>query len=199
MNHKVIFFDKDNTLIKDNPYNCKFEDVIFFKNTLQTLRYIKKLNYKIFIISNQSAIGREYFSKKFYEDEMNKLLDFINIKEKIIVNHYYCPHHPDENCSCRKPKNGLLLNVKKDYNINIYNSIFVGDKYSDALLGLRNLKHTFLLNMEKENILDKIFNEKELIIEKRKLNQFKFLNMNLKKEVFLTFIKDISELKNYLK
>jgi heptosyltransferase-2 len=80
-------------------------------------------------VSNQSGIARGLVDEDFVRKINNIFLDTYGFEA-----FYYCPHHPDEHCSCRKPEPGLLLDARVDYNINLKKSFVVGDKDLDMLL-----------------------------------------------------------------
>ena len=100
---KAIFFDRDNTLIRDKAYMYKVEDLEFFDESFRVLQTLQAKGYLLFIITNQSGIGRGMFSEadmhNFHENMLLKLEEQ-GIKIQEIA---YCPHAPDDGCDCRKP------------------------------------------------------------------------------------------------
>ena len=137
---KAIFLDRDGTLIEDNvKYLYKIKDVKFI---LKTLKFIKKNNSfkKIFIVTNQSGLGRKFYSlKDFYN-----LSDFIVKKlrnKKIYINGInFCPHLPSNNCKCRKPRSKMLSDIKNSFNIDLKKSIMFGNEEKDRLFANYKLK-----------------------------------------------------------
>lgn len=129
---KALFLDRDGTVIKEKPgvYLCDPKKVELYKNTKAAFKLFKELGYTIFIVSNQSGIGRGYFTQKEVEKVHTKLLSLLKPYEvKEII---YCPHAPSENCSCRKPAPGMGLKLIKKYNVDKDKSFVIGDKKSDS-------------------------------------------------------------------
>ena len=128
---KALFLDRDGTVIKEKPgvYLCDPKKVVLYKNTKAAFKLFKELGYKIFIVSNQSGIGRGYFTEKEVLAVHNKLLSLLKpYKVEEII---YCPHAPSENCSCRKPAPAMGLKLIKKYNVDRVSSFVIGDKKSD--------------------------------------------------------------------
>lgn len=128
---KALFIDRDGTIIKEKPgvYLCDPKKVQLYKNTKAAFKLFKELGYKVFIVSNQSGIGRGYFTEKEVCAVHNKLLSLL--KPYCVEEIVYCPHAPSENCSCRKPAPAMGLKLIKKYNIDKDLSFVIGDKKSD--------------------------------------------------------------------
>lgn len=147
MKRKAIFLDRDGTLNFDHGYVHRLEDFQFFKNVGKTLKALQDLNYLLVIVTNQSGIGRGYFS----EEEFLKLTEWMDwsLQEDfgvVLDGIYYCIHKPEENCPCRKPKPEMLLQAIKDLNIDPSYSFIIGDKFEDLLAGENaKVKHKILV------------------------------------------------------
>lgn len=131
MGNKAIILDRDGVINRDVAYTHRIEDLEILPGAIKGLQKIKKADYLIIIISNQSGIGRGYYTK-------NDLSTFNQYLFKLLSNHqitidgfYYCPHHPQDNCKCRKPNSGLLRQAIKDFSLDIKKCIVVGDQDSD--------------------------------------------------------------------
>ena len=127
----LIMLDRDGTLIKHVPYLNQVEQVVFMDGVFEALKALIQKNYKLAIVTNQSAIGRALATL----EQVNKVNKFI-LKEFLardipIESIKMCPHTPEENCQCRKPKpylGKLLINeLKPDLN----RTFMVGDKLID--------------------------------------------------------------------
>ena len=125
---KAVFFDRDGTLCKDPGYLRQMEDFEVFPE-VSSLAGLKKRGFSLIGISNQSGIARGLVDEEFVKRVNTIFLDTYGFE-----GFYYCPHHPDEHCACRKPGPGLLLEARVDYNINLKESFVVGDKDADMLL-----------------------------------------------------------------
>lgn len=139
---KAIFLDRDGTInVNDPEYVHRKEDFKFTYRAIDALKKISKTDYKIIIITNQSGIGRRYFQRK----DMMKLHEWMMKKfkqNKIRIDKiYYCPHYPNDECDCRKPKLGMLMRAVKDYGICLNKSYMIGDDEKDVIMGRNaNLK-----------------------------------------------------------
>jgi heptosyltransferase-2 len=125
---RAVFFDRDGTLCKDPGYLRRMEDFEVFPE-ISSLARLKEKGFSLIGVSNQSGIARGLVNADFVKRINNIFLDTYGFDA-----FYYCPHHPDEHCSCRKPEPGLLLDARVDYNIDLKRSFVVGDKDLDMLL-----------------------------------------------------------------
>ena len=124
----AVFFDRDGTLNADTGYINRHEDFHLFED-ITRLSLLKERGFKLIGVSNQSGIARGLVQKQFVE-EMNSLL----IERYGFDAFYYCPHHPDEKCPCRKPEPEMLLRARAELGIDLKKSYVVGDKDADMLL-----------------------------------------------------------------
>jgi D-glycero-D-manno-heptose 1,7-bisphosphate phosphatase len=152
MKRKAVFFDRDDTLIVDEGYMHRPEQLKFFPDTFSALKKIQEKGYLIFIITNQSGIGRGFFSlsdmHRFNEHMLKELKKYkIDIKEIV-----FCPHAPEDMCDCRKPSPKLLNELIDKYNIDISQSYMVGDKISDAEAGINAGLTSLLIKSHLEKV-----------------------------------------------
>ncbi|MEO0223573.1 MAG: HAD-IIIA family hydrolase [candidate division WOR-3 bacterium] len=128
---KAIIFDRDGTIIENSHYP-KYPWQIKLKKGIKEkmLKFYK--TYEFFLISNQSGIKRGYYSLINLMEIHRHLENLIYpIKFREV---FYCIHHPNENCPCRKPKCYFLKKIIYKYRIEIENSIIVGDSTVDSQL-----------------------------------------------------------------
>lgn len=132
---KAVFFDRDGTLIHEKPgtYLSDPAKVRPYKSVLPALALLKKHGYKFFIVSNQSGIGRGYFTA----DKVNACHQRLKklLKPAVIEEIVFCPHAPEQACNCRKPHPELGLHLIKKYKIDATRSYMVGDKKADVEFG----------------------------------------------------------------
>ena len=141
--NKAIFLDRDGTINHDGWYLHKIEDVKVLNWAKEWLNKLKNLWYKLIIITNQSWIWRWYYTLDDC-DKFNKELERqLWLKFDWI---YTCPHSPDDNCECRKPKTLLIEKAIKKFNLDIYKCFFVWDKESDIQTGINAGCKTVLIN-----------------------------------------------------
>jgi len=128
---KTIFLDRDGIVNKDLGYVFKKEDFIFNEGIFTITKDFLACGFEIIIITNQSGIGRGYYSEMEFR-ELNKwMLEKFNELGLRIKDVFYCPHQPSDNCSCRKPSPGMFLKAAKTYSIDIEKSWMIGDKLTD--------------------------------------------------------------------
>jgi D-glycero-D-manno-heptose 1,7-bisphosphate phosphatase len=128
---KAVFFDRDDTLIRDVPYNGDPALVELMPGAQKLCLELAKLGYLLIIISNQSGVGRGYITEQQVHKVNNRVLKIIG--EKLFTDVYCCFDMPDAPVAgCRKPSSKMILQASKDYNIDLSKSFLVGDKLSDV-------------------------------------------------------------------
>jgi D,D-heptose 1,7-bisphosphate phosphatase len=135
--NKAAFLDRDGTINVDNGYTYKIEDLEFLPGAVEGLKELQKKGYLLIIITNQSGIGRGYYTEKDYKNFMKEFYKRLEEKGVKITADYYCPHRPEDKCRCRKPMTELVEKAIKDYDIDSSKSIFIGDKKIDMETGKR--------------------------------------------------------------
>ena len=132
---KFIFLDRDGTLNTDKKgYTHKLEDLEFFPDTFKALNLLKD-DFKFIIITNQSGIGRGYYTEEDFNKFNKKLTEELKKHDIKIEKTYFCPHHPDINCDCRKPNTTFIKQAEKEFDINLKESFVIGDHPHDVTLG----------------------------------------------------------------
>jgi len=136
MKDKAIFLDRDGVINLDKGYVHKIEDLEYEKNSILGLQSLSKLGYKIIIMTNQSGVGRGIFEEKLFHYFTRHLIRELQEKGvKIERKYYYCLHHPDAGCSCRKPKPLMLQMAANDFNLDLSQCYFIGDRGTDIEFG----------------------------------------------------------------
>lgn len=125
---KALFIDRDGTINHDCPYCKDPKDLRIFDDAVDIIKDFRKKGFVIVIITNQSGIGRGYFSEAQYEAFNTALLNELERRGAKVDAVYHCPHRPDEGCSCRKPGTGLVLQAARDLDLDIGSSFVVGDR-----------------------------------------------------------------------
>jgi len=132
----AIFLDRDGVIIENRAdYVRDWSQVSIFPNAIKALSNPKLGKYKIVIVTNQSAVGRGIISVKIANNINNRLVDKIHTENGHVDGVYLCPHSPENECACRKPKPGLLLQAAKDLSLNLNQSWMIGDAWSDIQAG----------------------------------------------------------------
>jgi D-glycero-D-manno-heptose 1,7-bisphosphate phosphatase len=147
---KAIFLDRDNTLIEDRGYFHDPDAIAFLPNVAAGLHKLQQARFLLFIISNQSGIGRGYFPESDAVAVHKKITELLKEQDVHIEKIYYCPHAPEENCSCRKPRPDLVLRAAEEFGIELANSFFIGDHMKDMETGLAAGTTTVFLGSPQE-------------------------------------------------
>ena len=134
----AIFLDRDGVINYDYGYVHRYKNFHYKPGVIQALKLLNEKNFYIFIITNQSGIGRGYYNIDDFYLLHQKLAQFLSKKKIYIDDIKFCPHHPihgkgkyKRKCSCRKPGNQMIEQLKADWLININRSFMIGDKPSD--------------------------------------------------------------------
>ena len=119
----------------DTNYVGHVERVVVLDNAPAALRRLQHAGFRLFVVTNQSGVGRGYFTRQAV-DEIHALLDRQFAAAGAQVDRYYvCPHHPEDNCDCRKPKPQSLLAAAAEYDLDLAQCFMVGDRSSDIQCG----------------------------------------------------------------
>ncbi len=127
----------------DVDYCSDPRNVHVFPGAVEALRSLKDAGFKLIVITNQSGIGRGYMTERAYhavESELERQLG-----PGLIDGTYFCPHAPDESCSCRKPEPGMIRQAETDHHLDLAKSFFIGDKESDLKCGRKAGTKTVLV------------------------------------------------------
>ncbi len=137
---KVVFFDRDGVINQDLGYVHSTENCVFTEKLFEGCQLLQQLGYEFIIVTNQSGIGRGYYSEQVFWDFMDWMKQRFNAFGIHFLGIYFCPHHPEQavgqykiECLCRKPKPGMLLQAQQDYNIDMRQSVMIGDSEEDML------------------------------------------------------------------
>lgn len=132
----AIFLDRDGVIIENRPsYVRRWEDVTFIPQALAALVQARGSAYKIIIVTNQSAVGRGFIPLQTALEINDRVVKVIRAAGGRVDEVYLCPHAPEQACSCRKPKPGLLLQAAQEHTLDLGRSILIGDALSDLLAG----------------------------------------------------------------
>ena len=135
MTSKAVFLDRDGTINEEVNYLSRIEQVKILPNSAKAIKLLNDNGFKIIIITNQSGVARGYFSIERLEEINNHLKNELLKENAIIDAIYYCPHHPDDLCQCRKPKTGLIERARDEHDVDLSSSFVIGDKILDLETG----------------------------------------------------------------
>lgn len=145
--NKAILLDRDGTINVDYGYVSDPNKFELLPNTIAGLIKLQSLGYRLIIVSNQSGIGRGYYSLSDYEAVTKKMISELSLQNIEIAECFYCPHSPESNCDCRKPRTKMVDEAIQKWDIDTSKSFFIGDKESDVKVGIKtNLKTILVYN-----------------------------------------------------
>jgi D-glycero-D-manno-heptose 1,7-bisphosphate phosphatase len=143
VSRKAVFIDRDGTLNRNTHYLIDFEDFELLPGVEEALRILQELDYRLFVVSNQSGVARGYFTFAAVEELHRKITAYLEERGIRIEEMAFCPHHPEGSveayskaCDCRKPMPGMLRSLAAKYDLDLRESIMVGDNEIDALAGV---------------------------------------------------------------
>lgn len=132
-----VFLDRDGTINEEVEYLNDPEALRLIPGAGKAIRLLNKAGVLAIVVTNQAGVGRGYFVEarvNAIHEQLAKQLAAHGARLDAI---YYCPHHPDERCACRKPKPGMLKRAAEEHGIDLGRSFAVGDKVSDLDAGCR--------------------------------------------------------------
>ncbi len=153
---KALFLDRDGVINIEKNYLYKISDFEFIDGIFDLCNYYQKLGYIIIVITNQSGIARGYYDINDFNILSSWMIKQFAQNGIKISKVYFCPHHPDISgeCDCRKPKAGMILEAQKEFDIDLKNSVLVGDSQRDIEAGiLAGIEKNYLFN-SLENIYE---------------------------------------------
>jgi D-glycero-D-manno-heptose 1,7-bisphosphate phosphatase len=132
MMRPALFLDRDGVINADRGYVSRPADFEPLDGVFAALRLAAARGYTLIVITNQSGIGRGYFSQADYDVLEAHMRRLFAAEGVALTGIYHCPHPPDAGCDCRKPRPGMILRAARVHGIDLGRSVMVGDKPSDA-------------------------------------------------------------------
>lgn len=132
---RAVFLDRDGTIAEDVNYCSSVEDFHLLPTVARAIRLCNENGFKVIVITNQSGLARGYFTEGTLSQIHTKMEKELKKKGARIDAIYYCPHHPDDNCDCRKPKADLLNRAAREMELDIEGSYMIGDMQKDIDVG----------------------------------------------------------------
>jgi len=157
MSIKAVFLDKDGTLVDDLAYNVDPRRITLCAGAGAALRLLARLDYRLFVVSNQDGVAHGHFAETALEPVRHRLADLLFREQLGLDGFYYCPHHPAGkvqgyavDCLCRKPMPGMLVKAAREHDIDLHASWMVGDVLHDVEAGNRAGCRTVLIDSGNE-------------------------------------------------
>ncbi len=130
---RAVFLDRDGVINVNRPDHVKsWDEFRFLPGALEALAQLAKSEFMVIVATNQAAIHREMVDEATVRDIHDRMLAEVERAGGRIHAVYYCPHLPEENCECRKPKSGMYLRAEWKFNLDLTRSYVVGDAHADV-------------------------------------------------------------------
>ena len=165
---KAVFLDRDGTINKYIGFLRNIDDFELIEGVSEAIKKINQSGYLAIVVTNQPVIARGEVTWEELHEIHRKMETLLGKDGAYIDGIYICPHHPDKgfegerpeykfDCECRKPKPGLLLQAANDFNIDLSQSIMIGDSENDMLSGENaGCKKTVLVGLNNKSLLDAV-------------------------------------------
>jgi imidazoleglycerol-phosphate dehydratase/histidinol-phosphatase len=145
-NTKVLFVDRDGTLIEEPPDEQvdSIEKIRFMPEVFAAMRQAKKLGYKLVMVTNQDGLGSTSFPQKSFDVPHQFMMDVFSSQGVEFDAVFVCPHRKSDGCACRKPKIQLVEDFLREQNVDLAASVMIGDRDTDLEfannLGVRGIR-----------------------------------------------------------
>lgn len=133
---KAVFLDRDGVLIEQVAYLSRPEQAALIPGAVEALALVHRHGDVAVVISNQSGVGRGYFTAADVDAVHDRIQKLLGAQGEYVDAFYYCPHAPDEACSCRKPSPEMILKAAERFGIDVHASLMLGDRMSDLQCGV---------------------------------------------------------------
>ncbi len=133
---KAVFLDRDGVINKEKEYLYRIEDFDFIEGVFDAVSAIRQHHFLAIVITNQSGIGRGYYSQSDYSTLTDWMLNEFKVKNIQLNDVFHCPHTPSDLCNCRKPNSGMILEACQKFDIDLLKSWLIGDKEIDIETGI---------------------------------------------------------------
>ena len=134
MKRPVVFLDRDGTINEEVGYLNHLSRFRLLPRAAQGIRLLKGVGFAVVVITNQSGIARGFFPKSLVEEVHALMQEQLAREGATLDGIYYCPHHPDEGCFCRKPRPGLIEKAAQELGLDLSRAYVVGDRFTDLQL-----------------------------------------------------------------
>lgn len=142
----AVFIDRDGVICENRSDHVKsWDEFRFIPGAAEALAALTAAGLRLFVVTNQGAVGRGVISRGAVEDVHARMLDVLRAAGARIEAVLVCPHSPEDGCSCRKPAEGLFTEAAKTYDLDLRSSWMIGDAESDVVAGRRAGCETILV------------------------------------------------------
>jgi D-glycero-D-manno-heptose 1,7-bisphosphate phosphatase len=132
VSHPAVFFDRDGVLMYDTGYVSSPEQVTLLPNAASVVTKLREAGFWVVVVTNQSGIGRGFFTHDEAAAVADRLTELLAEQGAWVDATYCCPHSPEDDCECRKPKPGMLHRAARELDLDLSRSFMIGDRLSDC-------------------------------------------------------------------
>jgi len=145
LQRRFVILDRDGTINVEKEYLSDPDQLVLLPGAAAGLRALQDLRLGLVVVTNQAGIGRGYFSLERLAQIHTRLVEILAAEGVRLDGIYFCPHHPQDGCACRKPEPGLVLQAAREQHFEPGAAFVIGDKLIDIELGRRVGAVTFLV------------------------------------------------------
>ena len=157
--NKICFVDRDGTINVNTGYPHKISDLALLPGVCTGIALLNRSGFQVVVVTNQSGIGRGYFPVEQLMRFNQELADRLKKQGAVVNDWRYCPHHPDDDCACRKPKIGMVLDFL-DEDSEFY---MIGDSKSDMIFAQNIGAKGFWIGVAQEECISGSFAVQSLL------------------------------------
>ncbi len=135
---RAIFIDRDGTLNEEVGYVCSLDEFRLYDFAAESVRLINEAGWLAIVVTSQAGVARGFYTEDFLAEVHDNMTAQLASEGARLDAIYYCPHHPTEGelpyrqvCDCRKPKPGMLHRAAADFNLDLTESVVIGDRFRD--------------------------------------------------------------------
>lgn len=172
MEKVAAFLDRDGLICEDVHYMSSPEQFKLLPKVAEGITLLNRRGVKVIVVTNQSGIARGYFTEEDLRRIHDRMIKELNRRGAHIDIIYFCPHHPNDNCLCRKPKPGMLNRGAKELGLNLKSCFVIGDKQLDVDAGHQAGCETIVVlspetekNIDADHIVKDFYEAAEIVVK----------------------------------
>ena len=143
--NKFVVLDRDGTIVIDRNYLSDPDGLQFLPGAAEGLQAMTRQGWRLIVITNQSGVGRGLFPLERLQQMNRRLAQMFDSSGARLERIYYCPHRPEDECDCRKPKLKLMQQAASELGFDPADAVVIGDKNSDVEFGRQARATTMLI------------------------------------------------------
>lgn len=134
----LVILDRDGVINQDRTdYVKSAAEWVPLPGSIEGMAALSRAGIRVVVATNQSGIGRGLFDGAALADMHEKMIQLVEAQAGEVTGVFFCPHHPDDDCQCRKPRTGLLNAIAEELGVSLQNVPYVGDSLKDIQCALR--------------------------------------------------------------